>query len=298
MENTNLQLHFGSGAFHGGRAFELGRKFARARWIIAILVWAVGAQPTSAQLCDLSSVTLPDKSIQLNMDDVNWPAVASGRLDFAKKDDLYSVTETISATVRNGSSFASKIISKEVAALPNDQCGSIAIIHDSRVIALSGSLQISTPISAQQWGCVIGIRGLLAEGDLNYVITLAPKVLDGKLMFSSDVKPIGDIQTTVPDFDSELTETIKQQLKAASSEMTEDVKSAVAKLQSHLERAVAEAKDPAESLEPLYAPKLASVTFRQQGTSIALVQVRQALVREGTACIVHDAAAQKWTEFK
>ncbi|TWI60264.1 hypothetical protein IQ16_07762 [Bradyrhizobium huanghuaihaiense] len=276
----------------------------RRRWLFVapqmpvVLALLLLAKPASAKLCELSSVSLPEKSIQLNVADVKWPVVASGRLDFSAEQDLYGVTETVAGKINNASSLISQIISKEVSDLPNDNCGSIAIIHNSQVAASSGNLQIATPVTAQQWGCLIGVAALIAEGRLTYTITISPVVQDGKLgLRSLPLQQRGDLQTTVPDFDSELTNTVQKQLKAASTQMSDTVQSAVAKLQSKLKDGLAEVKDPTEPLQPLYAPKLSNAVFRQQADSIVLIQTRRGLVREGTACKIHEIALQKWTEF-
>jgi hypothetical protein len=274
----------------------MGNTLLCAQTLAVVLIWNMADSPAVAQLCDLGPVVLPNKPIQLNLDGIEWPAIANGRLAFARKDDLYDVTETVTATIGNASSFVSMIISKEVGSLPNDRCGSIAIVHDSQVSAAAGSLQIRTEVSAQQWGCVIGVAALLAEGDLGYVTNLTPTVQAGKLSISTGVAQNGDLTTTVPDFDSDLTASIQEQLRSASGAMTDTIKEAVAKLQARLEQAIAQTQDPTEPLRPLYAPRLMTVAFQQQATSILLIHVRQALAREGTACKIHELAAQKWAE--
>jgi hypothetical protein len=248
-----------------------------------------------AALCDLSPLNLPAKDLGVPLDTQTVSVQVAVRLSFSPQGAVYSITETASAKFSAQSIGA--YIQQEIGQPPDDQCGSIISILGNDVSATAGNLVINTNATARQWGCFIGVKALLAEGTIGFETTLSPSVTDNKVIFTPTVIQSGDLSSTIPDFDYELTNEVNSEIRAALGDALSVVNHAVEGMQAKLEAVETELKTSMEAFEPLYHPTISAIRFDVDGSDIVLIQTRNTQAREGTTCKLKEIAGLKWSQW-
>jgi hypothetical protein len=281
------------------------KTLAHARWfqvlkgtmIICVLYVSISASTSAA--CDLSPLVLPERTAPITLNDSTMNVQIGARIDFQNSQDkLYAITETSYPKIASAETVISDLIKPEVRDLPNDPCGTRATLGEVSVGTTPDNLTVNLPLSGEQWGCGLGIKGQLASGTLMFQIVFTPLIADNKVTFTSIVSPhTGELLSTVPNIDTSLTEEIDDAINKATLDAINSVKNTVSVLQSRLDNMQSDIPEPADPIKAIYHPKITSFQFRQEGSSILLIQKRQTETREGTTCAIRRLAAEKWISF-
>jgi hypothetical protein len=264
---------------------------------IIILVVSLDAIVTSSDgaMCDLSPLVLPEKSIPISLKSRPVNVLVKGRLDFqSSQDNIYVILEETTATIPAASQVIENVIKDEVGDLPNDPCGSQASLGTVDAGVTNNNLRVQAPLSAEQWGCAIGVKAQLASGALLFKILFTPQVVASKPVLVPVVSHTGEISSNIPDIDATFTATIEEQIRAATASAIDTVQRAVGRIQSRLDSMQSSLDDASASIQPLYHPSVKSIQFRAVGDAILLVQQRTSEAREGTTCAIKKFALEKW----
>jgi hypothetical protein len=138
------------------------------------IVLGTGVSHLWAAQCDLAPLSLPEKNLPVKLGSQMESVRVGVQLSFTPTASIYTITERASARVAKAS--VAKYVEREVGNLPNDQCGSVAKISKNDVTASSGNLVSTIAVAAEQWGCLIGVRGLIAQGTIEFKTTFRPTI--------------------------------------------------------------------------------------------------------------------------
>jgi hypothetical protein len=274
-----------------------GRTTSQILLLVASCFFCAVAGDTQAALCDLSPLSLPEKSVPIDLGATKLTAQVYALITFTQSGSIYTIRETLGGRVDRAASQVDKYIRDQIGLLPNDQCGSVATIPRTDTRAEQGNLVIVANVAAEQWGCIIGVKALLANGQLSYTTTFHPSITDGRVKIDSTVLPSGDLRSTVPDFDPDVSATINKRLRDASQSMLTRVSNSVQQIHTRIDDGLKNLVDLSDTLAPLYVPKLVSINFAQSRDDISLARVRQAQSREGGACKLREVFSSKWGEW-
>lgn len=258
-----------------------------------LMLTAVGSALANP-LCSLTKLTLPAKNFPSEFGQNKISVLLSGEISFSRGGDLFTISETMTARLRSARSSLEEIVKNEVGGLPRDRCGSIAIIDGTR-FAADGDLTITTTVTVEQWGCLLGVRGQIADGQLGFTTKFHPRVQNEALMLDSKLEKSGSIESHIPDFDPDLSSTVEQRIQSASASMEGAVKKAITAVSDRILRLQAELMNLTQQLEFVYKPKLLSFRFVQEADALVIVQSRATATREGTACKLREVLSEKWS---
>jgi hypothetical protein len=267
---------------------------------LAISITATTSIPnrSMAALCDLGPLTLPAKYFPSQLGRQQLSIGVDARLDFQlNQQGTFTITETVNARLPNARDAVSRYLQEQTSDLPNEDCGAQLSVDNSDVATNVGDLVIITVIQGQEWGCMINVKALLAEGTLTFRIAFHPTLANKKIKLTPTVTHTGNLMSTIPDIDPELTARVDEQIRGSIEHIVEEIDKSAAGVGQKLDSMQSSTTDPTEALEPLYRPQFLSIAFALHGAALLLTQKRQATSREGTACTIRSVAASKWNEI-
>jgi len=262
--------------------------------LISVLILATVESALANPLCSLSKLTLPARNFPSELGQNKIAVLLSGEISFSPEGNLFTITETMTARLQDARSSLEKIVKDEVGELPRDRCGSIANI-DGTELAADGNLTIKTKVTVEQWGCLLSVRGQIAEGQLGFTTRIRPRVQNEALKLDASVEKSGSIESNIPDFDPNLSSTVEQRIRSASTTMEAAVRKAISAVSDRILRLQGELTNLTQQLEFVYKPKLQSFRFLQDSNALVIVQSRATAAREGTACKLREVLSEKWS---
>jgi hypothetical protein len=252
----------------------------------------------SAALCNLSALSLPQRDFASQLGGQQLSVGVAARLDFQQdQQGIVTITETIKAVLPDAPNAVTSYLQEQASELPNDECGAQVVIDGTTVGASGGDLVIVAVLKGQQWGCIINVKFLVAEGTMTFRIVFHPTESGNKVKLVPAVTHTDNLTSTIPDIDPDFTEKVDEQIHESVSNIVAEVQQYAVDFAQKIDAMQASAPDPTEAIQPLYKPKFLSIGFDVQGTALVLTRKRQAAAREGTACTLRNVAASKWNEL-
>ncbi|RWQ04065.1 hypothetical protein [Mesorhizobium sp.] len=243
--------------------------------------------------CDLADLQLPEKDGEANVQGKGIEFKYGAKLIFdPTADETVMINEVSYGVLQNASQVIRKYIT-ESAEIPNDACDATVVVGQIAVYARDKKLLVEVPLHVEIWQCIIGMRALLAEGQIAFTVTYDVTLARSKPSFSSSVVQEGGIETTVPNIDPQITAAIEEQLSAGTTTLSDQVRKSLARIEEELN--ALDGEYVATEAQSLYRPKIEEIWFEQMPLGPALIQKRVAEVREGTTCTIRRLAPEKWS---
>lgn len=137
----------------------------------------------------------------------------------------------------------------------------------------------------------------LYSGDITFRVTYSLDYQGEHVRLRDSVQHFGDISTTIPAIDSQLSNNIQTELSEATGLAIQKVSDSLAQVQRRLQKLSDETPDPTSAAKPIYQPKTQSVKFVKSDDGIGIERLRITETRLGTACTIRNIAITKWEEF-
>jgi hypothetical protein len=253
---------------------------------------------SSAVTCDYSPLDLPEKNTATVFDNETVKLRYGLRFEFHSADgDSYTIRETSYGAIDDVPVAISHIIATEVGDLPNDACNLRVQLGSTDVTVESGQLVLSLPVNVEQAGCLVGVRGILASGTLDFKSVFQAAIEQKQFTLTPTTTQSGEILNNVPDVDATLTKQIDVAITNGTEGIIGAVDAAIKRVQAKLDEVQKDIDDPTRVLGKTYQPTISSIAFKMEGSTLKLIQVRTDEERPKFACTIRQQVEQNWNEL-
>lgn len=246
----------------------------------------VGTQASAEPLCDLSPALIEGTQKSSNVEGHTIEYQLQTRLTFTghSNSQLYDIQEVTVVYLPNISTLMKRIAVDRADALSADECGSIISLSKTDVSTEAKNLLAWYNFSVEHWACIVGVRGLLAQGNIAMKLMLSPEIYSNQLRFQPNVTSTNNIDYNGPPVWSDMEATINREMQDQADTTLNGLRDTLRSTLRRIEQAQND-KGQSGDNEGLYTPNLTSARFlRADNNRIALQIVREAQAREGTSC--------------